>query len=95
MQVFLSGGLDEYKEILLRYHTIVFLGCSRHPGKPAHDIPEEMKKHGFNVICVNPAARRKILGSPTFTDISKGIWRSWTSLGRRRRSLTSWTDSSG
>ena len=69
MEVFLGSGLDELKKILLSYHTIVFVGCSRHPGKPAHDVPEEMKKHGYNVVCVNPAARRKILGSPTFPDL--------------------------
>ena len=56
-------------DLLLKYHTVVFVGCSRHPGKPSHDVPRAMKDHGFQIVCVNPLADGKILNSPTYRRI--------------------------
>ncbi len=61
----------DVRDILLRYHTVVFIGCSRHPGKPSHDVPRAMKDHGFFVVCVNPLAEEPIMNAPTYRHIEE------------------------
>jgi len=46
---------DTLREIL-DYDTIAVVGCSTTPGKAAHDIPQYMRDHGYDVIPVNPYA---------------------------------------
>ena len=46
---------DTLREIL-DCETVAVVGCSTTPGKAAHDIPEYMLGHGYDVIPVNPYA---------------------------------------
>ncbi|SEV97838.1 CoA-binding protein [Natrinema salifodinae] len=46
---------DELEEILAS-ETIAVVGCSRTPGKAAHDVPKYLLDHGYDVIPVNPHA---------------------------------------
>lgn len=47
-----DAGLRE----VLGLQTVAVVGCSRHPGKDAHDIPEYLVENGYTVIPVNPNA---------------------------------------
>lgn len=65
----------ETKKILKNCKTIAVIGCSRNPGKPAHDVPEYLQKQGYKIIPVNPSAK-EILGEKCYknaTDISAEI----------------------
>jgi uncharacterized protein len=42
------------RQILEQSVTIAVVGASRDPGKPAHEVPEQMLRHGWRVIPVNP-----------------------------------------
>jgi len=46
---------DTLREIL-DCETVAVVGCSTTPEKAAHDIPEYMLGHGYDVIPVNPYA---------------------------------------
>jgi len=46
---------DELREIL-DLDTIAVVGCSTSQGKAAHDIPQYMLNHGYEVVPVNPFA---------------------------------------
>ena len=70
MKPLLYAPLDEFKKILLSYHSIVFVGCSRYPGKTSHDVPQAMKDHGYEIACINPFAEEKILESSTYNRLS-------------------------
>ncbi|WP_254523469.1 CoA-binding protein [Natrinema caseinilyticum] len=41
---------------VLEYDTIAVVGCSSTPGKAAHGVPKYMRRHGYDVIPVNPYA---------------------------------------
>ncbi|MUV61192.1 CoA-binding protein [Halobacterium sp. CBA1126] len=45
----------ELREIL-DYEHVAVVGCSSTPGKAAHDIPQYLLAHGYDVIPVNPYA---------------------------------------
>jgi predicted CoA-binding protein len=45
----------ELREIL-GADRIAVVGCSTTPGKAAHDVPEYLRDHGYEVIPVNPYA---------------------------------------
>ncbi|WP_135830112.1 CoA-binding protein [Halorussus halobius] len=45
----------ELREILSA-DRIAVVGCSTTPGKAAHDVPEYLREHGYEVIPVNPYA---------------------------------------
>ena len=47
-----DAGLRE----VLGLQTVAVIGCSRHPGKDAHDVPAYLQVHGYTVIPVNPNA---------------------------------------
>lgn len=63
-------------ELLLRdAKTIAVVGMSKHPSKPAHNVPAILKEAGYNVIGINPTAQ-EILGDkvyPSLTDVSEPI----------------------
>lgn len=50
---------------LLGLETIAVVGCSRYPGKAAHDVPRYLVDHGYDVVPVNPNAE-EILGRPAY-----------------------------
>ncbi|MFC7155357.1 CoA-binding protein [Halomarina halobia] len=41
---------------VLGQETIAVVGCSATPGKDAHEIPEYLREHGYEVVPVNPYA---------------------------------------
>jgi predicted CoA-binding protein len=47
---------DDDLRKLLEHDPIAVVGCSTTAGKAAHDIPEYMREHGYDIIPVNPFA---------------------------------------
>ncbi|EQD36861.1 CoA-binding domain protein [mine drainage metagenome] len=47
---------ENIRKILLGFHVIAVVGCSREEGKPSHDVPKYLKSVGFRIIPVNPFA---------------------------------------
>lgn len=47
---------DEELAEILDLDTVAVVGCSSTPGKDAHEIPNYLREHGYNVIPVNPNA---------------------------------------
>jgi len=69
-------GVDdqEVKEIL-RLRNVAVVGASRDPSKPAHNVPQYLLNHGYNVLPVNPAAA-EILGvksNPNLLTIDQAV----------------------
>jgi len=66
---------DTQMRELLDLERIAVVGCSRTPGKAAHDIPRYLVKQGYDVIPVNPNAEaifdRKAYDS--LTDVSEHV----------------------
>lgn len=52
----MSVDSDAEVRELLGLETIAVVGCSRTPGKAAHDVPKYMREHGYDIIPVNPNA---------------------------------------
>jgi len=46
---------EELREIL-ELDTIAVVGCSTTPGKAAHDVPQFLREHGYEIVPVNPYA---------------------------------------
>ncbi|ERG96959.1 CoA-binding protein [Haloquadratum walsbyi] len=38
--------------------TIAVIGCSTTPGKPAHDVPKYLIRHGYDIMPINPFAEQ-------------------------------------
>ena len=55
------GDIDDELRELLSVDRIAVVGCSSTPGKPAHDVPAYLQRHGYDVYPVNPYAD-EILG---------------------------------
>ena len=62
---------DDQIQAALTAETIAVVGCSRTPGKPAHDVPAYLDRHGYEIVPVNPFADT-ILGR-TAVDTLSGI----------------------
>ena len=45
---------SEFLEILQKYKKITVIGISPHADRPSQQIPLYMKKHGYDVVGVNP-----------------------------------------
>jgi predicted CoA-binding protein len=45
---------DEELRELLELDTIAVVGCSATPGKAAHEVPVYLRRHGYEIIPVNP-----------------------------------------
>jgi predicted CoA-binding protein len=58
----------ELREILELEHVAV-VGCSATPGKDAHEIPDYLREHGYDVIPVNPFAD-EIFGREAYDSLS-------------------------
>ena len=65
MPVESDAGLRE----ILGLETVAVVGCSRSPGKAAHDVPKYLHEHGYEVIPVNPHAE-EILGRQAYDSLS-------------------------
>ena len=60
---------------LLGADTVAVVGCSTTPGKPAHDVPQYLATHGYDVRPVNPYAET-VLGVPavdSLADLDNGV----------------------
>lgn len=55
---------------ILEKQTVAVVGCSRTPGKDAHEIPKYLQAHGYEIIPVNPNAET-ILGRPAYDSLSE------------------------
>jgi len=60
---------DEGLDRLLDADTIAVIGCSRTPGKAAHDVPAYLQRHGYRIVPVNPFAD-EVLGETAFTALA-------------------------
>jgi predicted CoA-binding protein len=49
---------DVVEEILSTYVTITVVGASASPAKAAHSVPDQMQRHGWRIIPVNPHATK-------------------------------------
>ncbi|RDI70535.1 CoA-binding protein [Halopelagius longus] len=54
---------------VLDAETIAVVGCSTTSGKAAHEIPAYLKRHGYEVIPVNPFAD-SVLGETAYDSLS-------------------------
>jgi len=66
----MADETDELLREILDYETIAVVGCSTSPGKAAHDIPNYLIEHGYNVIPVNPFAD-EIFGREAYDSITE------------------------
>ncbi len=60
---------DEDLRDLLSLNPIAVVGCSRSPGKAAHDVPAYMQRQGYDVVPVNPHAE-EILGEQAYDTLA-------------------------
>ena len=56
------------KQLLTDLHTIAVVGISTNPGKDSHMVAAYLKKHGYRIIPVNPAAD-EVLGEKSYPDL--------------------------
>lgn len=54
---------------ILEYDHVAVVGCSSTPGKAAHDVPQYLLDHGYDVIPVNPYAD-EIFGREAYDSLS-------------------------
>ncbi len=60
---------DEELSEILALDTIAVVGCSTTPGKDAHDVPQYLLDHGYDVVPVNPFAD-EVFGRPAHDSLS-------------------------
>ncbi|MEF8839604.1 MAG: CoA-binding protein [Haloarculaceae archaeon] len=61
---------DDELAAALDAETTAVVGCSRTPGKAAHDIPRYLLEHGYEVLPVNPNAE-EIFGRTAYDSLSE------------------------
>src|SRR5881398_1193429 len=57
------------QELLRNHHTLVVVGLTNNPDKPAHWVSEYMRDQGYTIIPVNPN-ETDVLGLPTYPDLA-------------------------
>ena len=65
----MERATDEDLLELLGLETVAVVGCSSTPGKAAHEIPAYLRRHGYEVIPVNPYAD-EIFGRTPYESLS-------------------------
>lgn len=65
-----SDGLsdEEIRRILTEYRVVAVVGMSRDPRRPGSYVPRFLKRHGYEIIPVNPNAE-KILGLKSYKSL--------------------------
>ncbi len=65
-----SSTIDDstLKQLLTDSHTVAVVGLSTNPQKDSHMVAGYLKRHGYRVIPVNPAAG-EILGEKSYSDL--------------------------
>lgn len=61
--------MSPIEEILRTYDTIVVVGASNQPAKPAHYVPAHMQAHGWRIVPVNPH-EDEILGEKVYRSLA-------------------------
>jgi predicted CoA-binding protein len=61
---------DDVLREILDSETVAVVGCSTTSGKAAHDIPQYLIDHGYDVIPVNPFAD-EIFGREAYDSLAK------------------------
>ncbi|MFW6157200.1 MAG: CoA-binding protein [Balneolaceae bacterium] len=64
----LEAITNRAEEVLEQVHTIAVVGISRTPHKDSHFVGRYLKKAGYRIVPVNPAAE-EILGEKAYEDI--------------------------
>ncbi|MGH2778204.1 MAG: CoA-binding protein, partial [Actinomycetota bacterium] len=67
--------MSDTRAVLEKYSVVAVVGISTDPSKAAHRIPQRLKRAGFKIIPVNPAAD-EVLGEkayPTLADIPERV----------------------
>jgi predicted CoA-binding protein len=60
---------DDELRAILDGETVAVVGCSSTPGKDAHEIPQYLREHDYDVIPVNPYAD-EILGRQAYDSLA-------------------------
>lgn len=60
--------MSAVEQILRTYDTIVVVGASNHPAKPAHYVPAHMQARGWRIVPVNPH-EDEILGEKVYRSL--------------------------
>jgi predicted CoA-binding protein len=65
-----SSEIDQnsIKKLLSEVHTIAVVGISSNPSRDSYLVADYLKRHGYRVIPVNPAAD-EILGERSYPDL--------------------------
>lgn len=61
--------MSAVERILGAYDTIVVVGASNHPAKPAHYVPAHMQARGWRIVPVNPH-EDQILGEKVYRSLA-------------------------
>ncbi len=62
--------MSAVERILGTYDTIVVVGASNHPAKPAHYVPAHMQARGWRIVPVNPH-EEEILGEKVYRSLAE------------------------
>lgn len=62
--------VPDIKEILTKYRTIAVVGLSPDDGKPSHEVAAYLKRAGYRIIPVNPAAP-EVLGEKSYASVTE------------------------
>jgi len=65
----MTARTDSELRELLEMDPVAVVGCSTTPGKAAHDIPQYLLDHGYDVIPVNPFAD-EVFGREAYDSLS-------------------------
>ena len=59
---------DYIKEILTKYKTVAIVGLSGDPSKDSHRVAEYLKKHGYQIVPINPFIS-EVLGEKSYKSL--------------------------
>src|SRR5579883_2525118 len=60
--------MDNERQLLRTYHTIVVVGASSEPSKPSHYVSAYMQAQGYRIVPVNPE-ETEVLGERCYPDL--------------------------
>jgi len=66
--VFENPAMDQIARLLRGAHTIAVVGLSRDPTRPSHGVARALKRFGYRIIPVTPAAE-VVLGEPAVASL--------------------------
>jgi hypothetical protein len=60
---------DDGLRSVLDAETVAVVGCSRSPGKAAHDVPAYLQRNGYRIVPINPFAD-EVLGETAYDSLA-------------------------